>query len=122
MAEIIAARVEEIFEKIEEEFKKIERSGMLPGGVFLIGGGTRLSDIVEVGKNKLRLPVALGTNTMDSVIDKVNETEYLNALGLVIWGSKIIDQGRGFNFGIPGGNTINQVLGKIAKWFKSLLP
>ncbi|MCK5358414.1 MAG: cell division protein FtsA, partial [Elusimicrobiales bacterium] len=122
LAEIIEARLEEIFEKIDEEFKKIERSGMLPGGVFLIGGGTRLSDIVEVGKDKLRLPVALGTNTIDAVIDKVNETEYLNALGLVIWGSKIIDQGRGFNFGIPGNNTINQVLGKAKKWFKSLLP
>ena len=56
LAEIIEARVEEIFEKIDEEFKKIERSGMLPGGVYLIGGGTKLNDMVDIAKKKLRLP------------------------------------------------------------------
>ncbi len=123
LAEIVEARVEEIFDKIDDEFKKIERSGMLPGGVFLIGGGTRLKDIVEVGKNKLRLPVALGTNhNIKAVVDKVNDTEYLSALGLVVWGSRIIDQGGSFNFKIPGGNVVGKIFGQAKKWFKSMKP
>jgi cell division protein FtsA len=124
LAEIIEARVEEIFEKIDDELKKIERSGMLPGGVFLIGGGTRLKNIVELGKKKLRLPVALGTNhNIKAVVDKVNDTEFLSALGLVAWGSRIVNQdGAGFNFSLPGGNAIGKVFGSAKKWFKSMKP
>ena len=90
VAEIIEARVEEIFEKVDAELKKVDRSGMLPAGVCLIGGGAKLSDIVEVAKKKLRLPVALGANrSVATVVDKVNDLEYLTALGLVAWGNQL---------------------------------
>ena len=119
LAQIIEARVEEIFEKIDDEFKLIERSGMLPGGIFMIGGGTRLNDIVEVGKKILRLPVALGTNkNVSSVIDKVNDTEFLNALGLVMWGSQIAEPRGGF--GAP--SMIRGLFAKAVKWLGSLKP
>lgn len=39
IAQIIDARVEEIFEKIDNELKKIDRSGMLPAGIVFVGGG-----------------------------------------------------------------------------------
>lgn len=90
VAEIIEARVEEIFEKIDAEFRKIDRSGMLPAGACLIGGGSKLADIVEVAKRKLRLPASVGANrTVATVVDKVNELEYLTALGLLAWGEQL---------------------------------
>ena len=123
LAEIIEARVEEIFEKVDEEFKKIDRSGMLPGGVFLIGGGTRLAGIVDCGKKALRLPVALGTShEVNSVIDKVNETEFLNALGLVVWGSRAYGDSGGFGLKLPGKAAVGKSMTKVKKWFKSLIP
>jgi len=123
LSEIIEARIEEIFEKVDDEFKIIERSGMLPGGVFLVGGGTRLMSIVEVAKKQLRLPATLGVNkNVVTVIDKVNETEYLNALGLVAWGAHISESSSGFGFKFPGGGKINKSFGKAKEWFKSLVP
>jgi cell division protein FtsA len=123
VAEIIGARVEEIFEKIDDEFKQIDRSGMLPGGVFLIGGGTRLNDIVEMAKKQLRLPAALGVaKNLTSVIDRVNETQHLNALGLVIWGSRVIGSSSKFNINVPGGEVIGNAAGKLKGWFKQLIP
>lgn len=120
LAEIIEARVEEIFEKVDDELKKIERSGMLPGGIFLVGGGTRLSDIVETAKKQLRLPVCLGTNkNINSVIDKVNETEFLNSLGLVVWGAQGNIRGGGFG---GGREIISKTISKIKKLFSSLIP
>jgi len=87
VSEIIEARVVEILERIDAEFKKIDRSGMLPAGVIMVGGGAKLSDLVEVAKKTLRLPVSLGANkNIPTVVDKVNELDYLAALGLVIWG------------------------------------
>ncbi len=121
LAEIIEARVEEIFKLIDDELKKIERSRMLPGGVFLIGGGSRMKDIVNIAKKQLGLPVSLGTNKfVDAVVDKVNETEYLNALGLTVWGSQVIDvTGGGW---LPGSGAVDKLINKIKSSFKSLMP
>ena len=121
LADIISARVEEIFEKVDEEFKLIERSGMLPGGVFLIGGGTRLDGIIEAVKKTLRLPACLGVNNnVPAVIDKVNETEFLTALGLVVWGQQVYAP-RGLT-NIPGKELMGKSIKSIKKWFANFVP
>ncbi len=87
VAEIIEARVEEIFEKVDEELKKIDRSGMLPAGAVLVGGGSMLQGVVETAKRKLRLPGSLGeAKNVKIAIDKARSPEFLTALGLVAWG------------------------------------
>lgn len=122
VSEIIEARVEEIFEKVDEELKTIERSGMLPGGVFLIGGGTRLNGIVDTAKKVLRLPVSLGANkNVEAVIDKVGETEFLNALGLSAWGANVLE-GSGGGLRLPGGLNIAKPVEKVKAWLKNLIP
>ncbi|MFH1822189.1 MAG: cell division protein FtsA [Patescibacteria group bacterium] len=123
VAEIIEARVEEIFAKVDDELKKIDRSGMLPAGIFLIGGGTRLTDIVDVAKKKLRLPVVIGTGkNINTVIDKVQAPEFLAALGLVIWGDELTGRRKGFNINWPGGAAVDKTVDKMKKWFSSLIP
>lgn len=90
LAEIINARVEEIFEKVDNEFKRIDRSGMLPAGVIFVGGGAELDGLVEAAKKKLRLPAAIGAaKNINLVIDKVRNPEFLTALGLVLWGDHL---------------------------------
>jgi len=107
VAEIIEARVEEILLRLDGEFKKINRSGMLPAGVVLVGGGAKLIDLVEVAKKILRLPVSMGANKMvATVVDKVNEQDYLTALGLVVWGEQFrrTQVSPGMSFGNMSGN------------------
>jgi len=123
VAEIIEARVEEIMEKIDGELKTIDRSGMLPAGVFLIGGGAKLPGIVEVAKNKLRLPAALGVNrSAVSAIDKVNDPSFLTALGLTLWGEQITKNSHRPWGGIKGGRIVSGALSTIGDWFKKLKP
>lgn len=122
LAEIIEARVEEIFEKVDDELKRIERSGMLPGGIFLAGGGVRLNHIVETAKQQLRLPACIGSNyNIETVIDKVNEIEYLNALGLAAWGNQIFDE-QGGSFMGSGKKIAGETMTRVKKWFSSLMP
>src|SRR3989344_1212258 len=56
VAEIIEARLEEIFSMINKELGKIHRMGLLPAGVVFSGGGSKLQGILEVAKKDLKLP------------------------------------------------------------------
>lgn len=115
VAKIIKARSEEIFEKINNEFKKIGRSGMLPAGVFLTGGGAKLNNLVSLAKKELRLPAVIGVSkNINTIIDKVNSPEFLTALGLVVWGASRSSQTSGLQ--------IKHTIKKIKEWILSFKP
>ncbi len=123
VAQIIEARAEEIMEKVDEELKKIDRSGMLPAGAFLIGGGAKLPGMIEVAKKKLRLPAAIGINrSTTATIDKVNDPVFLTALGLVIWGSQISGQKKSAWQKISRNKMLTNTGGIIGSWFRKLKP
>jgi len=121
VSEIIEARVEEIFEKVDAELKKIDRSGMLPAGVCLIGGGSKLGDIIDIAKKRLRLPACLGGNRLvATVVDKVNDLEYLTALGLVAWGDQLTKYSDNSN--ILSKLPLQKTMDKIRNIFSALKP
>jgi len=123
VAQIIEARAEEIMEKVDEELKKIDRSGMLPAGAFLIGGGAKLPGMIEVAKKKLRLPAAIGINrSTTATIDKVNDPVFLTALGLVIWGSQISGQKKSAWQKISRNKMLTNTGGIVGSWFRKLKP
>lgn len=122
ISEIIEARVEEIFEKVDEQLKKISRSGMLPAGVVICGGGAKLPGILEVAKRKLRLPVTLGySQDIQSAVDSVKDLSLMTCLGLVMWGNHLQNgyKKAGFMSKIQG---VDKISNQVKKWFKALLP
>ncbi len=122
LAEIIEARVEEIFNMVDEEFKKAERSGMLPAGIILAGGAAKLPGITEVAKSKLRLPVAVGEiKNVEVIIDKVNEPQFLAAVGLILWGEAESGPGEK-NFIYKGKETLGKTGEKIKNLFSRIMP
>lgn len=87
LAEIIEARVEEIFTMVDKELRSVGRSGKLPAGVILSGGGAQLPGLSEVAKRVFRLPSAVGVPiAVSSAIDKLGNPAYTTAVGLVLWG------------------------------------
>jgi len=121
LAEIISARVEEIFDKVDNEFKRIDRSGMLPAGVIFVGGGAELDGLVEAAKRTLRLPAAVGVSkNLNVVIDKVKNPEFLTALGLVIWGSHT--EGESSTNGNQFKKNIGGLLDKAKGMFSKIMP
>jgi cell division protein FtsA len=116
LAEVIEARVEEILDKVDAELKKIDKSGALPAGVILTGGGSKMPKLIDVCKRKLRLPAALGyPYDIISVIDKVNDLSFTTAVGLVKWGA--LKQN-----GLSRFKSVTNATDKIKKWFRSLMP
>ncbi len=59
LAEIIEARLVEIFDAVSERLKQVSRSQKLAGGVVLYGGGAKMNFIKELAKEKFKLPVKL---------------------------------------------------------------
>lgn len=124
LAEIIGARLEEIYDFAEKELKKIQRSGLLPAGVVLTGGGAKLPGVVEVAKERFRLPASIGVPMgVTSAIDKINDPAFTTAVGLVLWSASL--QNAGSEGGLFRGkdlSSIGQVTGKMKKWLKTLIP
>jgi len=82
---IVEARLEEIMELVDKELKQIDRSGKLPGGVVLVGGGANLKNIAEYTKEALRLPARIAKfNEMRGVSDKTSKPEFAAAVGLML--------------------------------------
>jgi cell division protein FtsA len=131
VADIIEARVEEIYEKVVAELRKIDREGLLPSGVVITGGGAKLPGMVEVGKRILRLPCAHGVCAIPcSLPEMVQDSAFSTALGLVQWQ---FEHERRMADGVPmyGGvkplaNKSGEFFGKIGsplkKIFKSFIP
>ena len=124
VCEIIEARAEEICEKIDRELRKIDRSGLLPAGVVLTGGGAKLAGFSEVAKRILRLPVSIGyPSGISSITDKSSDASFAPAVGLVLWGAQVASAGEhrgGDIMGKLGG--VGAVGRGIKKMFKSLIP
>ncbi|MCU0680159.1 MAG: cell division protein FtsA [Planctomycetes bacterium] len=119
VAEIIEARGEEIMERIDQELRKIDRSGMLPAGIFLMGGGSKLNGLVEFTKKKLRLPAALGlSKSMNVVLDKAQDPEYLTAIGLVSWANAF--SGSSNKPGLK--KNVGEFMDKAKNFFKKMIP
>lgn len=129
IAEIVHARMEEIFEKVEEELRSAGRSGLLPAGVVLTGGGAKLPGAMEVAKSVLRLPASIGTasHIHTPMPEYVHDPAFSVAVGLVQWG---FDELRGdrpssaLSGGLlrAGGGFVGKVGSSVKKIFKSFIP
>lgn len=89
VAEIIQARTEEILQLVDDELKSIGRSGLLPAGIILTGGGAKLMGIAETAKEVLRLPVQIGyPQPLGGILDTVDDPEFSAAVGAALWASE----------------------------------
>lgn len=125
VAEIIEARCEEIFKMADKELEKIDRSGLLPAGVVLTGGGAKLPGLVEVAKQEFKLPASLGypLDLGSTAVDKVNDLNYSTAVGLLSWGVGFSERGgEGKGFSMPKFSSVSDATSKMKKWFKTLVP
>ena len=125
LTEVIHARSEELFEKIDEELAKIDRSGLLPAGAFLAGGGAKLPGMADVAKDVLRLPVTMGTPLgVGSSVEQVNDVAFSTAVGLVKWAQDIQahEGGQAFSKLLGSFKRVDQLGDVVKGWVKGLMP
>lgn len=91
LAEIIEARMEEIFDFIASELKKINKFAKLPGGVILVGAGAKLPYTTSFVKNYLRLPARIGRpvnleedSGLEEIMEIVDDPSFVSAVGVFL--------------------------------------
>ncbi|MFH0912106.1 MAG: cell division protein FtsA [Patescibacteria group bacterium] len=115
IAEIIEARLMEIFMMIKTELRKVGKDGMLPAGAVLVGGGAKLPGIIDFAKDHLGLPAQIGFPIeLRGVVDRLDDPRFVTAIGLVLWGldenNNLSSFSREPNFG--------GVFARLKNWFK----
>lgn len=87
--EIIEARLSDIFELIDGYLKKIKRSGLLPAGIVLVGGGSNTSLAEGLAKEMLRLPARIGSeDLLPSIQGKLRDSSWFVAFGAALLGKE----------------------------------
>ena len=86
LAEIIQARVEELFEMVHEEIRKSGYDGLLPAGLVLTGGTAELPGIQTLAGQILDLPTRIGSPLgLHGLSDSISRPAYATAVGLLQW-------------------------------------
>ena len=111
--DIVSRKLEDIFQLIEAHLKKIGRSGLLPAGIILTGGGTGISTIEDLARASLRLPSK--TASMTAGHNTVKDASWAVAYGLCIWGNTQESESNGMRMARRTGRT-------MLSWIKQFLP
>lgn len=123
VAEIIEARLSEVFDLVNKELRKIDRQGLLPAGVVLLGGGAKIPSLVDLAKEGLKLPAQVGFPLeLEGIIEEVDDPAFATAIGLVLWS---IDERvkSGHLTAIPFSRfSVSSTVNKIKGWLRGFLP
>ncbi len=81
--DIVEARLSEIFEFVDGYLKKIKRSGLLPAGVVITGGGSGHALVESLARDMLRLPSRVGAaELLSQMKGPVRDSSWYVAFGL----------------------------------------
>lgn len=119
LAEIVEARMQDLFELLQKELKKIGRNELLPAGVVLVGGSSLIPGIIELTKREMKLPVERGLpgEFLHSIDEKIAPS-FAVVFGVLQWThAKLKESG-----GVWNVQTIMLGQSKWLKWLKSFLP
>jgi cell division protein FtsA len=119
LEEIVYARLSDIFELIEAHLKKIGRSGLLPAGIIITGGGSGIGSIDDMARAALKLPSRIGTLGIE-MKDRNNfrDATWAVAYGLTIFGMNADER----PVISAGAREIGKIWKNTVVWFKQFLP
>jgi cell division protein FtsA len=122
--EIIMARLSDIFELIEAHLKKIGRSGLLPAGIILTGGGSGIDTIEDIARVSLKLPSKVASiNFLSNIKNSQLEDSYWSvAYGLSVWGLNLVGADDFITVFNMAKGTTDKAMNKLGNWLKQFLP
>jgi cell division protein FtsA len=123
LAEVVEARVEEIFELVLKEIKRSGYDGLLRAGAVLTGGCSQLPGMREVASEALGFPVRLAKpERLTGMVDTLRNPAYSTSVGLLRLGLEMDSAAPIESGGKANGNGGPRLGGILGNFFKRLLP
>ena len=115
LAEIIGPRMLEIFQMAREEVRKSGFEQLLPAGVVVAGGGSRLMGTMDAAQSVFNTAARLGQPiALTGLADKAHGPSFAVAAGLVKWGAR----DRGAHGGTRQPVTFGSTYQKTVRWLR----
>ena len=119
VAQIIEARIAELFDHVAREIEAAGATNRLQAGLALTGGGAQLIGVARAARDQLGMSArVLAPAGLGGLTDSVSTPPYSAASGLLLWGAKhwTGEEER------AGSRALDGMGGRIAKIFRGLMP
>lgn len=114
LAEVVEPRYEELFTLIQAELRRSGFEELIPAGVVLTGGASKMEGVVELAEEIFHMPVSIGKpKQVSGLADIVRNPIYATAVGLLQYG---VSQGGSTASSQSGISDTESVWGKAKRW------
>lgn len=89
LAQVVEARYRELFQHVAKQLQQSGFDSVIPAGLVLTGGGSKMEGVAELAEEVLHMPVRIGKpSVVTGLSDVVNNQNHATGVGLLIYGSK----------------------------------
>jgi cell division protein FtsA len=94
LAEVVEPRYDELFTLVQAELRRSGFEDLIPAGIVLTGGTSRMEGVVELAEEIFHMPVRVGfPQTVSGLNDIVRNPIYSTGVGLLQYGVKQMQEG-----------------------------
>ena len=89
LAEVVEPRYDELFSLIQAELRRSGFEDLIPSGIVLTGGTSKMEGAVELAEEIFHMPVRVGyPQSVEGLADIVRNPVYSTAVGLLLHGTR----------------------------------
>jgi cell division protein FtsA len=95
LAEVVEPRYDELFTLVQAELRRSGFEDLIPAGIVLTGGTSKMEGVVELAEEIFHMPVRIGfPQSVMGLTDIVRNPIYSTGVGLLQYGAARQDEGR----------------------------
>ena len=117
LAEVVEPRYDELFTLIQAELRRSGFEELIPGGIVLTGGSSKIEGAVDLAEEIFHMPVRVGLpQGVSGLTDVVRNPIYSTSVGLLLYGQRMEREGRSARREAHGGAV--DWIERFKSWFK----
>ncbi|WP_196137169.1 cell division protein FtsA [Aliikangiella sp. G2MR2-5] len=115
LAEVVEPRYEELFTLIQAELRRSGFEEIIPAGIVLTGGSSKMEGLIELAEEVFHMPVRLGVpQGVQGLVDVVRNPIHATGVGLLLYGQQ---QNESKNYYEESEGGFGRMLKKMKQWF-----
>ncbi len=118
LAEVVEPRYDELFTLVQAELRRSGYEDMVPAGIVLTGGTSKMEGVMELAEEIFHMPVRVGSpQTVQGLTDIVRNPIYATSVGLLQYGAE--HQSEAASVASGKGGSGEGAFGRFKAWLQS---